>query len=48
VTIESADPTWEAEYRHFLQLCEDGNNSLDGDIWVNRTLHELARGIGES
>ena len=48
VTIESADPTWEAEYRHFLQLCEDGHSSLDGDICVNRRLHELSRRIGES
>jgi scyllo-inositol 2-dehydrogenase (NADP+) len=45
VTVEKSDPTWEAEYNHFNQLCEGGRTSLDGDIWVNRTLLELSKGL---
>jgi len=46
-TIELADPTWDAEYKHFCNLInqsQDGN--LNNDIWLNQTLRELAQQAG--
>ncbi len=40
--VECADPTWEAEYRHFLELCRTGRNTLENDRWVNNVLDKLA------
>ena len=36
-------PTWEAEYRHFKQLCATGGNNIDNDIWINDALADLSR-----
>lgn len=37
------DPTWVAEYDHFKALCERGGpGNLDNDLWINRTLRQLA------
>jgi predicted dehydrogenase len=41
VTLVQADPTWEAEYRHFKALCERGDSNIDNDIWINQTLQHL-------
>ena len=44
VTLVQADPTWEAEYAHFKQLCAAGHGSgIANDLWLNRTLRGLAR-----
>ncbi len=44
VTLVQADPTWEAEYAHFKQLCAAGRGTgIANDIWLNRTLRGLAR-----
>ncbi|MEQ8814120.1 MAG: Gfo/Idh/MocA family oxidoreductase [Thalassobaculum sp.] len=44
VTLVQADPTWEAEYAHFKQLCAAGRGTgIANDIWLNRTLRSLAR-----
>jgi len=43
VTLEQADPTWEAEYIHFKKLCETKTNTdLTNDIWINRTIRNLS------
>jgi scyllo-inositol 2-dehydrogenase (NADP+) len=43
VTLVQPDPTWEAEYRHFKQLCATGQSNIDNDIWINEVLTDLAR-----
>jgi scyllo-inositol 2-dehydrogenase (NADP+) len=44
VTLVQSDPTWEAEYAHFRRLCAEGRGSgIANDLWLNRTLCELAR-----
>jgi scyllo-inositol 2-dehydrogenase (NADP+) len=45
-TIETkpqGDPTWEAEYQHFLQLCQKPQNNIENDIWIDSVLKELGR-----
>ncbi len=34
-TLVCADPTWEAEYKHFLDLCRNPSNNIDTDLWIN-------------
>jgi predicted dehydrogenase len=41
VTLAQADPTWEAEYRHFKALCRSGDSNIDNDIWINDSLQAL-------
>ncbi len=41
VTLAQADPTWEAEYRHFKALCERKESNIENDIWINDTLQRL-------
>ena len=43
ITLVQADPTWEAEYRHFKALCEQGASNIDNDIWINDVLAGLSR-----
>ncbi|MEQ8505301.1 MAG: Gfo/Idh/MocA family oxidoreductase [Rhodospirillales bacterium] len=47
-TLVQADPTWEQEYAYFVDLCRDrpGDHGLDTDLWINRTLRELAAEAG--
>jgi scyllo-inositol 2-dehydrogenase (NADP+) len=45
VTLVQADPTWEIEYRHFKQLCEQRQSNIDNDIWINDTLRGLYTGL---
>ncbi|MBS1982617.1 MAG: Gfo/Idh/MocA family oxidoreductase [Bdellovibrionales bacterium] len=37
----SPDPTWDAEYRHFQELCRTAENSVNKDIWILKTLKSL-------
>ncbi|HLY89611.1 MAG TPA: hypothetical protein VKQ27_11565, partial [Acetobacteraceae bacterium] len=46
VTLVESDPTWEIEYRHFRQLCENGGGNLDNDIWINDVLRRLSSDLG--
>jgi predicted dehydrogenase len=42
VTLVQEDPTWEAEYAHFKQLCTARVAiDLSNDRWLNRTLRRL-------
>jgi scyllo-inositol 2-dehydrogenase (NADP+) len=34
-TLKCADPTWKAEYEHFLGLCRAPSSNIDNDIWIN-------------
>jgi len=34
-TLICADPTWEIEYAHFLELCRNPSNNIDTDLWIN-------------
>jgi len=46
-TLVQDDPTWDHEYKHFIDLCENnGGHNLENDIWINRTLHKLAADAG--
>ncbi|MCW9034149.1 MAG: Gfo/Idh/MocA family oxidoreductase [Rhodospirillales bacterium] len=46
-TLVQPDPTWDAEYAHFIDLCDSrGQGNLSNDIWLNRTLRELAQQAG--
>jgi predicted dehydrogenase len=40
--VERPDPTWEAEYQDFRELCAAGRTSLDRDMWINAVLRDLA------
>lgn len=42
-TIEKADPTWEAEYGHFRELCHHPSHNLANDIWIQDCLATLRR-----
>lgn len=48
VTLVQADPTWDLEYAHFKELCAKvpGTNGLANDLWINRTLRDLAAQAG--
>lgn len=42
VTLVKDDPTWELEYRHFLDLIRDGaQTDLGTDRWLHRVLNRL-------
>lgn len=41
-SLSQADPTWEAEYRHFQQLCRSGGTNLENDRWINLMLQHIA------
>lgn len=43
VVLVQPDPTWAAEYKHFLALCETGGSNLENDLWINDALAGLAR-----
>jgi scyllo-inositol 2-dehydrogenase (NADP+) len=39
--VEKGDPTWEAEYADFLNLCRAPRTSLAKDLWINSLFHDL-------
>jgi predicted dehydrogenase len=43
VVLVEPDPTWELEYQHFKQLCENGGGNTENDIWINTVLNQLTR-----
>lgn len=45
-TLVCADPTWEIEYQHFLQLCKKPSHNIDTDIWINSILGGFRQKLG--
>jgi predicted dehydrogenase len=46
-TLIQEDPTWDTEYAHFVNLCENkGGHNLKNDMWINHTLKGLAARAG--
>lgn len=43
VTLVCADPTWQAEYDYFRQLCLKPQNNIETDLWINGVLSDLGR-----
>jgi scyllo-inositol 2-dehydrogenase (NADP+) len=43
-TLEQPDPTWQAEYAHFLELCRTGGDNLENDLWIRDKLAALTAG----
>jgi len=41
--LPQGDPTWEAEYKHFLKLCQNPTNNVANDIWIDAMLTELGK-----
>lgn len=44
-TLECPDPTWEAEYNHFQQICQKPPQDLSTDRWIYSTLEKLAKTV---
>jgi hypothetical protein len=40
-TLNCPDPTWEAEYRHFLGLCRSPATNIDNDVWINGVINAV-------
>ena len=45
-TVVCADPTWEIEYRHFLQLRKKPSHNIDTDIWINSVFSSFRQELG--
>lgn len=44
ITLVKADPTWQAEYDHFVKLCKTGGaGNTENDLWLNSQLRDLAK-----
>jgi scyllo-inositol 2-dehydrogenase (NADP+) len=39
--LECPDPSWQAEYDHFLELCRHPSTNLDNDIWINGVFNQV-------
>lgn len=48
VTLVQSDPTWQLEYDHFVSMCRQtpAAHGIATDIWINRTLRDLATEAG--
>ena len=42
-TLTCPDPTWKAEYAHFLGLCRAPSTNIDNDIWINGVFNAVRR-----
>jgi predicted dehydrogenase len=40
-TLNCPDPTWKAEYAHFLGLCRSPSTNIDNDVWINGVFNSL-------
>jgi len=40
-TLVQPDPTWEIEYKMFLDKCEKNYTNIDNDIWIQEKLNSL-------
>ncbi len=45
-TLACADPTWQAEYAAFKQLCAQPAHNLDNDIWINDVFNTVRSDLG--
>lgn len=41
--LPKGDPTWELEYAHFKQLCQNPVNNIANDIWIDAMLADLGK-----
>lgn len=41
IAVEPPDRTWKLEYDFFKNLCREGGNEIDNDIWIFETLNGL-------
>jgi predicted dehydrogenase len=44
-TLNCADPTWKAEYDHFLGLCRSPSTNIDNDIWINGVFNSVRQSL---
>ena len=44
-TLVQSDPTWELEYRHFKDVCWNGESNIDNDMWISEKLAGLSRQV---
>lgn len=42
ITIVQSDPTWEREYKYFLQLIQGTTTHISSDLWIHSTIHSIA------
>jgi scyllo-inositol 2-dehydrogenase (NADP+) len=42
-TLECDDPTWKAEYAHFLGLCGKPSTNIENDLWINGVLNAVRK-----
>ena len=47
ITLSQDDPTWKAEYLHFLSICARRESNIDTDIWINERLQDLSKKLLE-
>lgn len=47
ITLIQSDPTWEAEYQYFKELCKISGTNIKNDLWINETLNKLSIKINE-
>ena len=40
-TLRCPDPTWEAEYKYFKKLCDEGGCNLENDLWILQAMKGL-------
>jgi predicted dehydrogenase len=45
-TLSCPDPTWKAEYAHFLGLCKAPSTNIDNDIWINGVFNSVRLKLG--
>lgn len=43
--LECPDPTWDAEYRHFQEMCRTTSDTLEKDMWIDTIVSDLTRSI---
>jgi scyllo-inositol 2-dehydrogenase (NADP+) len=39
--VQQPDPTWEAEYAHFRQMCHTAGTNIGTDLWIASVLRDL-------
>jgi predicted dehydrogenase len=46
--LEQPDPTWDAEYKFFKELCRSGGTNIENDRWISSVLNGLGESLGVS
>ncbi len=47
ITLIQEDPTWDAEYKYFINLCKTKSiQNIKNDLWINSTLKGFAKTAG--